>query len=55
MKTYFSIQRGNRGPLKVGLSSQPWMPSSILAFPGSSANKRADTPLISLTILFKDS
>jgi len=54
-KNYFSIQRGKRGPRKVGRSSQPWIPSSILAFPGSSANTRAETPLISLTVLFNDS
>lgn len=54
-KPYFSIHRGSRGPRKVGLSSQPWIPSSILAFPGSNANKSADTPLIILTILFNDS
>lgn len=55
VKTYFSIQRGSRGPRKVGLSSQPWIPSRIEVFPGKIANRSAEIPFISLTILLKDS
>jgi hypothetical protein len=52
---YFSIQRGRRGPRNEGLSSHPLTPSRMFDVPGKSVSNKAETPFISLAMLFRDS